>query len=509
MKKVFDGVLVAVSLVLVAISRLPFLGDGYGTDPDAGRVAITARLLAETGKYQASRLPGYPVQEFTCALAWRGGPTALNSLTAFLGVLAVLFLILTLRRLGIKLAILAGLALASVPIIAVSSTCTMDYVWALAFISMAWYCATFRSWPMAILAGIALGLATGCRITSLAMAVPLLIFVWDRSNAKHSFKRIALAAITALVTALICFAPVLMNYGLKFWWFVETPVYPSVEKLVAFFTILTWGVSAPVVMVSLALAFLNGLIRMMPYRQKKGGRVVAVTTPLNYRWKEISRLRLSEWPILLDASKDVTKWVKVAWVPGVAVKIVAWARRFAEEPLIGNQRRLFWAAFVGIVVFAGIFLRLPQEAAYLIPVIFCAIILISFAPRAIAIIIYVILTLAPFHDKIMEKLNWAPPYAAVCPSIWVDRDQRRLDAYEVGRLISLRDRSEKTLVVAGWWLPKIEVTLGHNPNTDEVVYVYLINQKGLDKYRGEGYQVIAGPGIAWYCSNQLNIDLSK
>ena len=70
--------------------RLPFLGAGYGYDLDAWTAAWVGRQIAESGEYLASRPPGFPVQEYAFALLWRGGPLALNGLTALWSALAPL-----------------------------------------------------------------------------------------------------------------------------------------------------------------------------------------------------------------------------------------------------------------------------------------------------------------------------------------------------------------------------------------------------------------------------------
>lgn len=49
---------------LVTLSRLPLLGHGYGADPDAWRAISAARELLDTGTYYPSRLPGYPLPEY-------------------------------------------------------------------------------------------------------------------------------------------------------------------------------------------------------------------------------------------------------------------------------------------------------------------------------------------------------------------------------------------------------------------------------------------------------------
>ena len=61
----------------VLLSRLPFFGHGYGTDPDAWFVVQSAMSISE-GRWVSSRPPGYPLQEAVCALLWRGGPLAVN-----------------------------------------------------------------------------------------------------------------------------------------------------------------------------------------------------------------------------------------------------------------------------------------------------------------------------------------------------------------------------------------------------------------------------------------------
>ncbi|MBK6447121.1 MAG: hypothetical protein IPF81_18035 [Bacteroidetes bacterium] len=69
-----DKVLLSAFVLLVFLSRLPFLSAGYGLDGDSWAVAITALKLHETGNYIVSRLPGYPVQEWLTSLVIGGGP---------------------------------------------------------------------------------------------------------------------------------------------------------------------------------------------------------------------------------------------------------------------------------------------------------------------------------------------------------------------------------------------------------------------------------------------------
>ncbi len=103
--------------VFVLLSRLPFLDAGYGVNIDAWRVARAARTIALSHRYEASRLPGYPVQEFICAALWGGkselvewkaGPVVLNGASALMGAAAVILFALVARGSGCKNYLLAA-----------------------------------------------------------------------------------------------------------------------------------------------------------------------------------------------------------------------------------------------------------------------------------------------------------------------------------------------------------------------------------------------------------------
>src|SRR6266446_7177551 len=127
-------------LVVVLFSRVPFLNAGYGVNVDAWRVARVAREIATTGQYSVSRFPGYPIQEIVCSWFWRGGPLASNALTALLSAVAVTAFVAIGRKLHYRNTWLSGLALAATPIFFVSSVCSKDYMWALAFVLLAILC---------------------------------------------------------------------------------------------------------------------------------------------------------------------------------------------------------------------------------------------------------------------------------------------------------------------------------------------------------------------------------
>lgn len=226
----------AVLLVVLLRSHYPALRLGYGGDPDSWRVAAAARDMAATHTYTVSRLPGNPLHEMGCALLARGGPVALNGASlAFTALAAGLFSLL-LRQLGVRYYALGGLALVSVPVVFVAASITIDYNWALAFLVGAVYAATLGS---PVIAGVSLGLATGCRLTSYAAVLPVAMVLWRQLPARRT-RAVLLMAVTGLLLASLSFAPVIAAYG---WGFIPLHVAwrPPLPVLLRFMFLGPWG----------------------------------------------------------------------------------------------------------------------------------------------------------------------------------------------------------------------------------------------------------------------------
>jgi len=221
---------------LVLLSRLPFLDAGYGLNIDAWRVARAAREIATTGEYTVSRFPGYPIQEITCALFWRGGPCALNALTAVFSAVAATAFAAIVRKLGCRDWFLAGLALAATPIFFVSSVCSKDYMWGLAFALLS-FLGALNCWPA--VAGAFLGLATGCRPTSAAMALPIALVIANATP--HGWRSIAKFAAAASIVALLAFMPAFFRYGTGFLTFYANHPRPTGSLILIRSTFEVWG----------------------------------------------------------------------------------------------------------------------------------------------------------------------------------------------------------------------------------------------------------------------------
>jgi hypothetical protein len=225
-------------LLVILLSRLPFINSGYGSEEDAWGLRVTAEKIDKNKAYEVSRLPGHPFQEIIYSRLWNYGPVAFNLLTVLISTAGIAFFILTLKKLSIISAEASGLVLAFTPVIYINSMNAMDYTWALSFILIAFY---FLISSRMVLAGIFLGLAIGCRITSGAMLIPFVIYLLFHPEKKNNFKNVLLIVITAIITAVVLFIPAYQVYGWTFFTYYEHFPVPGFAKNFYKATIGVWG----------------------------------------------------------------------------------------------------------------------------------------------------------------------------------------------------------------------------------------------------------------------------
>ncbi len=248
------------NILLIAIavffSRIPFLYNGYGNDPDAWEVARAASKIALTGTYSVSRLPGYPLQEILYSLIWNVGPFGFNLLSATLSVVSFVFFALILKRGKSKNYIIGALALVFTPIIYISSTNSMDYIWALTFLLGSMY---FVLLKRPLVAGAFLGLAIGCRITSAVMVLPLVLMQISQDQ-KFVIRRISLFCISSGLIGFLSYFPVISRYGLDFFTFYQGK-YPEIIKVAYKLSVGVWGAvgSLTIFFALIYLVFFNTL----------------------------------------------------------------------------------------------------------------------------------------------------------------------------------------------------------------------------------------------------------
>jgi hypothetical protein len=401
----------AFTAVLVLLSRIPFLDAGYGTDPDAWRVACAAKSISQDGEYRASRLPGYPVQEYVYSLISSQSPLFFNLCTAILSSLAAGLFALVLHARGSKDSILAAIALACTPIVYIFSTTSMDYCWALSMLLASVY---YVSVQKPVLAGILLGIAAGCRITSLIVVAPLLVLLVEGSQLRKRILPLGLFLLSASISAALVYSPVIRKYGTGFLTFYEHG-YPSMVAIIKSMTIDIWGVLGTVAIL-------------------------------------------------------------------VAVVLTLFRRVFQKES--SSQQKPISTSLVvasaGVVsLYLVMFLRLPVEAAYLIPAIPFVLILFSlWMERTLFRVVCVLLVISSFIGGIDSgDRPWSPSPSVAATTLRVkgrqivfdplkgpiinDHERRISRMQFVNKLLAFSDSLRtRSVIVAGVWLPEIMVTGG-------------------------------------------------
>lgn len=194
---------------LFILSRFPLLNLGFGSDPDAWRIANSAFDLHYFGIYHPSRFPGLPLPEFFNSLIINYGWLATNIATMIISLISVYVFSLILKELNIKNKGLLVVTFAFLPILWINSASTMDYMWALTFILIAWFLIIKKQYAIA---GLVMGLAIGSRLTSALLIIPFLYLIFV-SNKK---KNMLYFVISACITAFFLFLPLHSQYGFNF-----------------------------------------------------------------------------------------------------------------------------------------------------------------------------------------------------------------------------------------------------------------------------------------------------
>lgn len=201
--------------LIFSASRLPFLDMGFSaftspTDSDVFAVVNSAYLLRYYHIYAVSRFPGSPFFEIYNSLLIGGGWLATNTATMIFSFFAVILFGKILNLLGIKNKALLLITFAFIPVIWINSTVTMDYMWGLGFLLLAFYLAFAGKYSYS---GVALSFAIACRLTSVVMIVPLLYWMLHK---KAGNNRIYSFLGTTFLSSIVLFSPILYKYGLGF-----------------------------------------------------------------------------------------------------------------------------------------------------------------------------------------------------------------------------------------------------------------------------------------------------
>ncbi|MGH2588414.1 MAG: hypothetical protein ACRDJE_26130, partial [Dehalococcoidia bacterium] len=243
----------AVLAVVYLLSRLPWIGIGYGADPDAARVAVSAHYFWDTGIYYPSRLPGYPLYEFVATLLYPLGHVVTNLATLIVSFAGVLLFAAILKRLRIEPKGLLTLTFAFAPMIWINSSITLDYLWGVTFV-LAAYLAAIERRPL--LGGVLFGIAIGCRPTIALLALPFFVLLARERQARPLLTFFAATGVTAFVA----FLPVMANYGLSFLNFFD--VRPTWGKFARTLGVEAFGLATMLGFIAVALLSWRRFLRL-------------------------------------------------------------------------------------------------------------------------------------------------------------------------------------------------------------------------------------------------------
>ncbi len=426
---------IALALAYLA-SRAPFINTGYGTDPDAWRVALSGYWLWDHQEFYPSRLPGYPVHELASAAVIKGGWLATNSLTVLVSLVGLWFFARIVSMLGLPNKAVVVIAYAFTPLIWINTMTTMDYMWSLTFVLGCYY---FLLKEDTGWAGLMLGLAAGCRLPSLAMLVPFVVYLWrdDRRDEIRDF------VTWALFIPVVAYAAIAWKYGFYFLNFYDAKIgYLNVLRLLGKDTLGLFG----------SIAVLLAVIVSLP--------------------------RLVRLPQDFVRDKQVTVWVLA----------------------------------IGIGVF--VFLRLPHEAAYLLPIYpFGLFLLAKYLHRVVLAGVVATIILAGFVDLTSpgdEITTEAFTHARLGRGLILSNQDTQELQRDFVRDIKQQEIPHRSIVSLGFIYPQFVIRNRDSleigilemdrrsisqlsdkgkavDHTRDVTYVWLLDWDAFDEFRSQGY----------------------
>lgn len=430
----------AILFLIVLLSRFPFLNAGYGVEEDSWGIALAAFHTKLTGIYEPSRFPGHPVQELIYSALWGSGPFIFNLLSALFSAIAALFFALILKHFNFKNFFLAALAFAFVPVVYISSTYTIDFMWSVAFVLMSLY---FLLKEKHIVCGLLLGLAVGCRITCGVMLLPYMIIVWENNNPGKNLKFVLRIALPMLTLAFFVFLPLILQFGTSFFMYYDQFPYPPFAKVVYKMTIGVFGLIGCIAILIMALRIIF----------KKERAIISVTD------KRI--VYASVCVIVLYC----ISYFRLPQKSGYLIPLIPFVIILFEYYLNLRQFRYLCYAFIISSFILSINLTDKLRGA-------------SYSEYALKYKISgqeIFLDFFPgpvFSDlsKRLQKMNYT------------DEVIKRVD-----------NTHSKTVIISGWWYNEIMVTLIDKRQNSDVIFEPYIQEQKMENYISENYSIVYLP----------------
>lgn len=208
MKKYFKEIMI---VIIVLLSRLPFIFNSLGIDLDTWREVYTGKIIHEDHIYNVSRFPGYPFPEFIYSLVYHYPYWAINLLSVLFTIGCCLYLFKILNFLAIKLSFLIAIVFPFVPVIYLNSTVAMEYNWSLFFLlGSVYYLLNKNLWLSVLL----FGLMVSTRFNNIIFLPAFAFFLYIYSE--KDLKKVLQFSVLAFLSICIFFSPVIFKYGTTF-----------------------------------------------------------------------------------------------------------------------------------------------------------------------------------------------------------------------------------------------------------------------------------------------------
>lgn len=425
--------------LIVFISRLPFLSAGYGVEEDSWGIALAAFHTKLSGIYEPSRFPGHPVQELIYSATWGCGPVIYNGLCALFSAVATGFFALILDHFKFRHFFLAALAFAFVPVVYISSTYTIDFMWSEAFVLISLY---FLLKEKYYLAGIFLGLAVGCRITCGVMLLPYAVITWQQAW-KENFLRVCKIAIPMGLVTGLAFLPVILQFGTSFFMYYDQFPYPPITKVLYKMTLGVFGVVGMLALVVFTIAAIRNSSRAMGslFKRRPGRKMI--------------------WACYMVIVLYLISYFRLPQKSGYMIPVIPFVILLAAYYLSSAQFRFLCYSLVLSSFICSINLTDKLRGA----------------EHSGSALMFTVSGQEIFFDALSGPVL----------SDYSKRKQKMNYTHEVIVKSMLLDK--KTVIISGWWYNEIMVTSIGAPLNPAVVFEPYIPGNKMKEYAAQGYSI--------------------
>jgi len=431
--------------LIVFISRIPFLSNGYGIEEDSWGIALAAFHTKFSGIYEPSRLPGHPIQELIYSALWGAGPVVFNGLCALFSAIGAVFFALILKQLSFKHFFIAALAFAFIPVYYISSTYTIDFIWAEAFILISLF---YLLKNKLIVCGIFLGLAIGCRITSGAMLLPFMIITWQNNNLKQNFIQLLKIAIPMALVTVLAFAPIILQYGFSFFMYYDQFPYPSIAKVLYK---MTFGVFGFIGIIAIVIA--TSAIVFNRKKQNYGNEFENILD---------KKIIIASFIIIILYS---ISYFRLPQKSGYMIPVIPFVILLFGYYLKGKNFKLLCMALILSSFMCSINLTDKLRGA-------------TYSKYAVIF-------------KVSGQELFFDPFTG---PIFSDYSKRKQKMKYTEELIEKTNTiTSKTVIIAGWWYNELVVEMIAKDKNNFVTFESYINPNKINKYISEGYEIVYLP----------------